>query len=107
MKTDLNIRPVHHQNDSRIDAHLYLTILAYQLVNTIRHMLKGKSINYDWKNIVRIMSTQKIQTIKIPTDKKDIYLRKPSKPINEVQQIYKATQSENTQKPIKKYVVYH
>lgn len=107
LKTDLNIRPVHHQNDSRIDAHLYLTILAYQLVNTIRHMLKGKSINYDWKNIVRIMSTQKIQTIKIPTDKKDIYLRKPSKPINEVQQIYKATQSENTQKPIKKYVVYH
>jgi hypothetical protein len=107
LKTDLNIRPVHHQNDERIDAHMYLTILAYQLVNTIRHMLKGKSINYDWKNIVRIMSTQKIQTIKIPTDKKDIYLRKPSKPINEVQQIYSATRCENTQKPTKKYVVYH
>ena len=107
LKTDLNIRPVHHQNDSRIDAHLYLTILAYQLVNTIRHMLKNKGINHDWKNIVRIMSTQKIQTIKIPTDKKVIYLRKPSRPIIEAQQIYKATQCENTQKPIKKYVVYH
>jgi len=107
LKSDLNIRPVYHQIDSRIDAHLYLTILAYQLVNTIRYMLKRKGINYDWKNIVRIMSTQKIQTIKIPTDKKVIYLRKPSKPIQEVQQIYNATQCEDTQKPIKKYVVYH
>lgn len=107
LKSDLNIRPVHHQNDERIDAHMYLTILAYQLVNTIRHMLKNKGINHDWKNIVRIMSTQKIQTIQIPTDKKVIYLRKPSKPIKQVQEIYKATQCDNTQKPIKKYVVYH
>ena len=107
LKSDLNIRPVHHQNDSRIDAHMYLTILAYQLVNTIRHMLKSQGINHDWRNIVRIMSTQKIQTIKIPTDKKLIYLRKPSKPIDEVHKIYKATHCINTQKPIKKYVVYH
>jgi len=107
LKSDLNIRPVHHQNDSRIDAHLYLTILAYQVVNTIRHMLKSKGINHDWRNIVRIMSTQKIQTIKIPTDKKMIYLRKPSKPIEQVQQIYKAANCVDTQKPVKKYVVYH
>lgn len=107
LKTDLNIRPVYHQKDERIDAHMYLTILAYQLVNTIRHMLKNNGINHDWKNIVRIMSTQKIQTIKIPTDKKTIYLRKPSKPIDQVHHIYKATNCENTQKPIKKYVVYH
>jgi len=107
LKSDLNIRPVHHQKDSRVDAHLYLTILAYQLVNTIRHMLKSKGIGHNWKNIVRIMSTQKIQTIKIPTDKKVIYMRKPSKPIHEVQQIYKATNCKDTQKPVKKYVVYH
>jgi transposase len=49
LKTDLNIRPVHHQNDDRIDAHMYLTILAYQLVNTIRHMLKNNGINHGWK----------------------------------------------------------
>jgi len=91
LKSDLNIRPVHHQKDERIEAHLYLTILAYQIVNTVRHMLKQKNINYDWKNIIRIMSTQKIQTIKLPTDKKVMYIRKPSKPINEVKQIYDST----------------
>lgn len=107
LKSDLNIRPVYHQNDGRIDAHLYLTMLAYQLVNTIRYMLKQSDINHDWKNIVRIMSTQKIQNIKVPTDKKTIYIRKPSKPIEQVQQIYKATNSNETQKTQRKYVVYH
>jgi len=107
LKTDLQLRPVYHQNEDRIEAHLYLTILAYQLVNTIRYMLGQKGIHYDWRNIRRIMSTQTIQTVELPTDKKTIHLRKPSKPIAEVQQIYKATGCRDTQKTVKKYVVYH
>jgi len=107
LKSDLNIRPVHHQNDDRIDAHIYLTMLAYQLVNTIRYMLKSHNIYYDWSNLVRIMSTQTIQTIELPTDKKTIHLRKPAKPIEEVQKIYEATGCKQTQTATKKYVVYH
>ena len=107
LKSDLNIRPIHHQNDGRVEAHIYLTILAYQLVNTIRYMLKSAGLNYDWKNIVRIMSTQTIQTIELPGEKKMTYLRKPAKPIQEVQQIYKATNCNQTQSARKKYVVYH
>lgn len=107
LKSDLNIRPVHHQNDERIEAHIYLTILAYQLVNTIRHMLKKENIHHDWQNILRTMNTQTIQTIVLPTDKKTIHLRKPSKPIEQVQQIYHATKCTATQSAVKKYVVYH
>ncbi len=107
LKSDLNIRPVHHQNDGRIEAHIYLTILAYQLVNTIRYMLKNAGLHYDWKNIVRIMNTQTIQTIELSGDKKTIHLRKPAKPFKEVQQIYTATNCHETQTAVKKYVVYH
>ncbi len=107
LKSDLNIRPIHHQKDERVEAHIYLTILAYQLVNTIRYMLKAKGIKHDLKNIVRIMNTQTIQTITLPTDKKNIHISKPSKPIEEVQQIYKATNCKQTQAAVKKYVVYH
>lgn len=107
LKSDLQIRPVHHQKDERIESHIYLTILAYQLVNTIRHMLKEKGIHLDWNNLTRIMSTQTIQTLVLPTDKKTIHLRKPAKPIKEVQEIYAATACQQTQKAIKKYVVYH
>ena len=70
-------------------------------------MLGRKNIRYDWQNILRIMSTQTIQTIQMPTDKKNILLIKPAKPIKEVQEIYNATGCIDTQKPIKKYVVYH
>ena len=107
LKSDLQIRPIHHQNDERIEAHIYLTMLAYQLVNTIRHMLKEEGIHHDWKNIVRIMNTQVIQTIILPTDKKTIHLRKPSKPIEQARKIYSATNCKETQKAVKKYVVYH
>jgi transposase len=107
LKSDLNIRPIYHQKDDRIDAHLYLTMLAYQLVNTIRYMLKKSNINYSWSTIRRIMSTQKIQTVVLRTDKKEIHLRKPSDPIAEVKEIYAASNCKATQPAVKKYVVYH
>ena len=107
LKSDLQIRPVYHQNDCRIESHIYLTILAYQLVNTIRYMLKKEKVHHDWNNIVRIMNTQTIQTLLLPTDKKNIHLRKPARPIKEVLQIYQATNCISTQPAKKKYVVYH
>ena len=93
LKSDLQIRPVYHQKDERVESHIYLTILAYQLVNTIRYMLRKKGINHDWRNITRIMATQTIQTVELPTDKKNIHLRKPSRPIRQVQEIFRATQA--------------
>ena len=107
LKSDLNIRPVHHQLDHRIQSHIYLTMLAYQLVNTIRYMLKQKGITHDWTNIVRIMKTHTIQTIQLPTPTKTIHLRAPATPIKEVGQIYKAANISNTKTAKNKYVVYH
>jgi hypothetical protein len=43
-------------------AHLHLGILAYWLVNTIRHQLKAHKINNNWTEIVRIANTQKVIT---------------------------------------------
>ena len=106
-KSDLNIRPVHHQLDARIQAHIYLTILAYQLVNTILHYLKADGINLNWSNVKRIMATQTIQTIELASDKKRIHLRKPSRPIKEALEIYQATKTKNMQPAVKKSVVYH
>ena len=59
LKTDLDLRPIYHKNDDATMAHLHLGILAYWLVNTIRHQLKQCGINNDWKEIKRIASTQK------------------------------------------------
>ena len=63
LKTDLDLRPIYHQNDDATIAHLHLGILAYWLVNTVRYQLKTKKINHSWSEIVRIGNTQKMITI--------------------------------------------
>lgn len=107
LKSDLQIRPIHHQNDERVESHIYLTLLAYQLVNTIRHMLKAKGKKHDWRNIVRIMSSQTIQALLLPMETKTISLVKPSRPIKEALEIYQATNTKSMIPAKKKYVVYH
>ena len=62
LKTDLDLRPIYHKNDDATMAHLHLGILAYWLVNTIRHQLKAQGVNYGWKEIIRIAETQKLVT---------------------------------------------
>ena len=107
LKTDLNIRPIHHQNDKRIASHIYLTVLAYQLVNGIRFQLKEKGIHDDWQNIVRKASTQTIQNVELPTELKTVHMRKPSKPTNDLQAIYSACNCSNSINARRKYVTYH
>jgi hypothetical protein len=57
LKTDLDIRPIYHQKDEFIESHIWLGILAYQVVNYIRRELKQNDINYSWSTIVKKMSS--------------------------------------------------
>ncbi len=107
LKTDLDLRPIFHQRDDSAMAHLHLGLLAYWLVNTIRYQLKQNGINHDWREIVRIMNTQTIQSILCNTETKTICIRKPSNPIKEALDIYKATSTKSRIPDKKKYVVYH
>ncbi len=107
LKSDLMLRPVHHQKDHRVEAHIYLAMLAYQLVNTIRHMLKKENINLDWRNVMQIMKTQTIQSVTVNAETKKVCLRKPARPIKQALDIYKATNTTSTIPAVKKYVVYH
>ena len=40
LKSDLGIRPIHHQLEHRVDAHILIAFLAYCLTVTLRHRLK-------------------------------------------------------------------
>jgi transposase len=106
LKTDLSLRPVHHQKDSRTEAHIHLGVLAYMVVNTIRYKLKQQNIHHDWSNIVRIMNTQKIVTTSIKNDKNQlILLKKCSQPNSEVTAIYQAAKYKPMPFGLKKYVL--
>jgi len=43
--------------------------MAYWIVNTVRFQLKGKGLNSDWHELVRIMNTQKCVTTGMSNDK--------------------------------------
>jgi hypothetical protein len=91
LKTDLDLRPIYHKNDDATMAHLHLGILAYWLVNTIRHQLKKRGFRYNWQEILRITNTQKI----ITTSGKNKYdetlsVRRCTEPNEKVKQIYDA-----------------
>jgi len=107
LKSDLNIRPVYHQNDGRVKSHIFLTTLAYQLVNTIRYQLKTSGLNHDWTNILRIMSSHRTQTVQLETKTRTIHIRKPCKANLAVKKIYSATKTKANVTEYNKIVMYH
>ena len=107
LKTDLNLRPIYHQEDQYIEAHLNLGLIAYQLVACIRHQLKDKGINHSWSTIVRIMNTQKMVSVEQRAKNKTIKIRSATKPNDKVAQIYAATGVKHTPIKPRKFVVYH
>ena len=106
LKTDLSLRPVFHQTDENTEAHLFLGLLAYQLVSSIRYQLKQKGIKHDWCNIIRIMNTQKevYSTIKTKSGS-TIQLKKCTRPTVQTKEIYTALSLKHKPYNIKKSVV--
>lgn len=91
LKTDLDLRPIYHKTDAAAMAHLHLGLLAYWVVNTIRHQLKQKGIKNEWRDIVRIMNTQKLVTTTMENDcEQQISIRQCSEPTEQVKEIYDA-----------------
>jgi len=108
LKTDLDLRPIYHKNDDATMAHLHLGLLAYWLVNTIRHQLKQSGINDDWKEIKRKTSTQKsVLTTAQNSYDKIIQIKRCTEPTEDLKQIHIALKEQKS-KPFKqiKFVVH-
>jgi len=91
LKTDLDLRPIYHKKDENTMAHLHLGLLAYWLVNTIRHQLKQEGINSGWREIVRTMNTQKAVTTLAQNNLEHvIMIRRCSEPNLQVRKLYDA-----------------
>lgn len=68
MKSELGMRPVYHQNESRSGAHLFITVLAYHLLAVIERLLMQKGDHRQWSTIREVLSTHARNTV-IITDK--------------------------------------
>jgi len=91
LKSDLGLRPGFHQFEQRVDAHVFLTVLAYQLLRFLLHRLEAKQDHRSWFTLRQVLSTHCYATIHLPTRDGRLYrLRKPGMPEECQWQIYRS-----------------
>ena len=91
LKTDLGLRPVHHRIERRVDAHLFISVLAYYFVHTIRLQLKAQGIHHSWPTLRHTLATQvRITATLQRRDGRTVHVRKASRPEPQQQKIYSA-----------------
>lgn len=77
LKSEPGLRPVYHQKEERVSGHLFITLIAYHLVQTLRYQLKSEDIHDSWQTIRRTMENQQRVTVILKRqDGKTIHLRK-------------------------------
>lgn len=91
MKSSLGLRPVYHQKEHRVDGHLWITVMAYHLIQNCHYQLSKQGLNYQWKTIRKIMMGRIRVTTQATTKKgKVLYHRSSTKAEGEQKEIYKA-----------------
>ena len=104
LKTDLELRPIHHQNNDNSDAHLFFGLLSYWIVNTIRPKLKEQGITHYWTELKRILSTQKAITTEAENALGErVQIRLCSDPTDAASELYRALNY--NPKPFKRYTI--
>jgi transposase len=91
MKSSLGLRPVYHQKERRVDGHLWITIIAYHLIQQCLYQLKKKGMHHNWETIrniirsrIRVTMSAKMQ------DGRTLHHRSTTKTEGRQREIYKA-----------------
>jgi transposase len=58
LKSELGPRPVFHHTKKRTEGHLFITVLAYQLVQTLQRKLTAAGETISWSRLREILSVQ-------------------------------------------------
>ena len=106
MKSHLGVRPIFHQLTERAETHLFISVLAYRLLNNISYQLRKKGDNRNWMSIKQALRSHMRYTIcydmiqdnqSLPT-----FIRQCSEPTDDQRHIYKALNISSTPLPAKK-----
>ena len=91
LKSELGLRPIYHQTPIRTEGHLFISVLAYQFVQVIRHQLHLQGITGSWTRLRNTLEGQVRTTITFGcADRRTLHVRKASRAEPEQQSIYSA-----------------
>jgi hypothetical protein len=115
LKSELGLRPVFHHKEDRTEGHLFITVLAYQLVQTIRrkleaageHMSLGSSPRAgSWTRLREILSVQQRITATFQQrDGRTLHVRKATTAEPALHRIYDAMDINASPGGVKKLTV--
>jgi len=88
LKSELAIRPLFHQLERRVKAHVLVAFLGYALLVTLKHLLKRGGSEYSPANVLKRLAEVYSVDIVLPTlEGREIWLRRISKLDDEQQKI--------------------
>jgi transposase len=67
LKHDLSLRPIYHQTDNRVDAHIFVSFMAYCLLTTLKHRAKQKAPGLTPRAILEKFSAIQMVDVHLPT----------------------------------------
>ena len=106
LKSELGLRPIYHHKPIRADGHLFITVIAYQLVQVIRTRLRQAGENASWTTLRRILEgQQRITATFRRADGRTVHVRKATRAEPPQQAIYDALGIESAPGGIRKTLV--
>lgn len=67
LKSDLAVRPIYHQLEHRVEAHIFVAFLAYCLMTTRRHLLGPPAPGLTASAVLQTLATIQMVDVWLPT----------------------------------------
>jgi hypothetical protein len=84
LKSDLVIRPVNHQLEHRVEAHIFVAFMAYCLMVTLRQKLRTHAGGLTARDVLDKLGSIMMIDVRIPTtDGRMLEMRRYSQPEDE------------------------
>ena len=81
LKDDLAIRPIYHQSDQRIEAHIFVAFIAYCLQITLKQRLRSLAPGLTPRSVLDKMAAMQMVDVHLPTtDGRTIVLSRYTEP---------------------------
>jgi transposase len=90
LKSPLAERPIFHHKECRVEAHIFLCVLAYHLLTAIEKTLLDAGTHTSWATVREQLKTHQVNTIVLPTDGgMELRIRKATTPEPIHQELYR------------------
>jgi transposase len=90
LKGTLDMRPIYHRKETRVETHIFLCVLAYHLQAAIEPLLQQAGDHTNWETLREELSTHHVATVVMPTaDGRKTATRRRSIPEQRPREIYR------------------